>query len=107
MPNPPLVVTIPHELGRAEARRRIEAGVQRLAAQVGAVGEVTQAWRGDTLAFSMLAIGQTVRGTIDVADREVRLEIVLPGIFAMVAGGLRGRLRDEGQRLLAGPARAP
>lgn len=101
----PIVVNIPHELGRAEARRRIDEGVTSLTHQIGAVGEVKRAWQGDTLAFSMQAIGQTVTGTIAVEEREVRLEVVLPGIFAMVANKLKGRLQNEGQVLLAGPKR--
>jgi putative polyhydroxyalkanoate system protein len=101
----PIVVNIPHELGRAEARRRIDEGVSRLTSQMGAVGEVRRTWQGDTLAFSMQAIGQTVSGTIAVQDQDVRLEVELPGIFAMVANQLKGRLRNEGQVLLTGPKR--
>lgn len=101
----PVVVNIPHELGRAEARRRIDEGVGRLTSQIGAVGEIQQDWTGDTLAFSLQAIGQTVTGKIDVLDREVRLEVNLPGIFAMIAGKVKGRLREQGQILLEGPKR--
>lgn len=101
----PIVVSIPHELGRAEARRRIDEGVGQLTRQIGAVGELTRAWQGDTLSFSLQAIGQTVTGTMAVGEREVRLEIELPGIFAMVAGKVKSRLRDEGQLLLGGPKR--
>lgn len=99
----PVVVSIPHELGRAEARRRIDEGIGRLTSQIGAVGEIKQAWEGDLLRFSLQAIGQTVTGTIAVDDREAKLEIQLPGIFAMVASKVKGRLRDEGQVLLGGP----
>ncbi|MEW5684363.1 MAG: polyhydroxyalkanoic acid system family protein [Pseudomonadota bacterium] len=102
----PVVVSIPHELGRAEARRRIEQGVGQLTSQIGAVGELRQAWEGDVLRFSLQAIGQTVTGTIDVADREVRLEVHLPGIFAMIANKVKGRLRSEGQILLGPPKRS-
>lgn len=101
----PVVVNIPHELGRAEARRRIDEGAGRLTSQIGAVGDLKQAWTGDTLAFSLVAIGQTVTGTIEVLDREVRLEVNLPGIFAMIAGKVKGRLRDQAQILLEGPKR--
>ncbi len=31
------------------------------------------------------------------------LEVKLPGIFAMIANKVKGRLRDEGQILLEGP----
>ena len=99
----PVVVNIPHELGRAEARRRIDEGVGRLTSQIGAVGEVKQEWRDDVLHFSLQAIGQTITGTIGIAERDVRLEVQLPGIFAMIANKVKGRLRDEGQLLLSGP----
>lgn len=99
----PVVVAIPHELGRAEARRRIAEGAEQLTSQIGAVGELRQAWEGDVLRFSLHAIGQTVTGAIFVQEREVRVEVVLPGIFAMIAGKVKGRLRREGQLLLGGP----
>lgn len=102
----PLVVSIPHELGRAEARRRIDEGLVRLTSQIGAVGEIQQAWDGDLMRFSLQAIGQTVSGTIDIQDREARLEVQLPGIFAMIAGKVKSRLKDEGQLLLGGPKRS-
>ena len=102
----PVVVSIPHELGRAEARRRIEQGIGQLVAQIGAVGEVQHAWRGDILDFSLQAIGQTVSGFVAVEEREVRLEVKLPGIFAMIANKVKGRLRAEGQVLLEGPKRS-
>lgn len=99
----PVVVSIPHELGRAEARRRIAEGVGRLTSQIGAVGELRQTWDGDLLRFSLFAIGQTITGSILVQEREVRLEVQLPGIFAMIANKIKGRLRREGQLLLGGP----
>ena len=99
----PVSVSIPHQLGKAEARRRIDEGVGRLTAQIGAVGEVKQAWEGDLMRFSLQAIGQTVTGTIDIREHEVLLEVYLPGIFAMIANKVKGRLRDEGQILLGGP----
>ena len=99
----PVVVEIPHELGRVEARRRIEEGLGRLTGQISGVGELTHSWQGDVLAFSLQAIGQTVSGTIAIEERVVRLEVILPGIFAMVANKVKGRLRDEGQLLLQGP----
>lgn len=99
----PVVVDIPHELGRAEARRRIQEGLGSLTGQISVVGELTHSWQGDVMSFSLLAIGQTVSGTIGIEERNVRLEVLLPGIFAMVADRVKGRLRKEGQILLEGP----
>ena len=53
------------------------------------------------LAFSASALGQAVRGVIDVLDDTVRLEIELPGLLGALAKGLEGRLRKAGQLLLA------
>jgi hypothetical protein len=35
-----------------------------------------------------------------VADRGIRLEVLLPNLLAMMAGKLKGRLQKEGQLLL-------
>lgn len=101
----PVVVTIPHQLGRAEARRRIEEGASRLMAQFAAMGEVRQAWEGDVLRFTVQAMGQAISGLIEVAEREVRLEVVLPGFLAMIAGKVKGRIQREGQVLLEDKSR--
>jgi len=96
----PVTVTIPHELGREEARKRIEAGFGDLSRHLGGIGAVTRAWDGDRLSFAFAAMGQAVSGHVDVADRAIRLEILLPNLLAMMAGKLKGRLQKEGQLLL-------
>jgi putative polyhydroxyalkanoate system protein len=95
-----VTVTIPHELGREEARRRIDAGFGGLSRHLGGLGEVSRRWEGDRLAFAFSAIGQAITGGIDVADRSVRLEVLLPGLLAVMAGKLKGRLQHEGRLLL-------
>ena len=97
----PLVVTIPHQLGRAEARRRIENGFGKIVeALPGGAGKCSQRWEGDRLVFAIVAVGQTVSGTIDVLDAAVTMEIELPGVFGLLAGGLKGRLSKAGTLLL-------
>jgi hypothetical protein len=95
-----VTVTIPHELGRAEARRRIEAGFGDLARHLGGLGAVSKTWTGDRLDFSFSTMGQQIGGNAEVGDREVRLELLLPGILGMIAGKVQGRLRQQGQLLL-------
>ncbi|HEV2532925.1 polyhydroxyalkanoic acid system family protein [Phenylobacterium sp.] len=95
-----VTVTIPHELGREEARKRIEAGFGDLSRHLGGMGSVTKAWDGDRLSFAFAAMGQAVSGSVDVADRAIRLEVLLPTLLAMMAGKLKGRLQSEGQLLL-------
>ncbi|MBA3624526.1 MAG: polyhydroxyalkanoic acid system family protein [Methylibium sp.] len=98
----PITVDIPHQLGRAEAHRRIEDGFAKVLQQLpgGGAGHVTESWDGDRLAFSVSALGQTVRGVIDVLDNTVRMEIELPVFLGAIANGLKGRLQKAGQLLL-------
>ena len=63
----PIVVSIPHELGREEARRRIEEGIGRITHQFGEGVKLTKAWEGDCLAFSAKVVGQAVAGAFTEA----------------------------------------
>ena len=96
-----ITVTIPHELGRAEARRRIDEGVEKFSRHLGAgAAVVAKSWDGDRMNFAVSALGQSVSGVIAVEDRLVNLELLLPNLLGMIAGKLRGRLQKEGQLLL-------
>jgi putative polyhydroxyalkanoate system protein len=96
----PVVVTIPHELGKAEARKRIEEGVGKLIHQFGEGVKLTRTWEGDRLSFAAKVVGQAVAGRLDVAEDAVRMEVDLPPFFAMIADKVKGRLKKEGQLML-------
>jgi hypothetical protein len=97
----PITVSISHRLGRAEARRRIEAGFAKIVHLLpGSGGAHSERWDGDRLSFSAAAMGQTVAGVVNVLDAAVTIEIDLPGILGTIAGGLKDRLQKAGQLLL-------
>jgi hypothetical protein len=97
----PLTVSIPHQLGRAEARRRIETGFSKLVHLFpGGGGTCSERWDGDRLTFGVAAMGQTVNGVIDVGDAVVTMVIELPGVLGMIANSLKERLQKLGQLLL-------
>jgi hypothetical protein len=97
----PLTVTIPHQLGRAEARRRIETGFAKMLHGLpGGSGRCSERWEGDRLVFSVGALAQTVTGVVDVADAAVTMEIHLPGVLGLIASGFKSRLQRAGQLLL-------
>jgi hypothetical protein len=99
--NAPLKIQIPHQLGRAEARRRIESNFENLLRQLpGRAGARTERWDGDTLTFSVETMGQTVRGTIDVLETMVALDIELPGLLGKIASAFQNKLHKAGQLLL-------
>lgn len=95
-------LTIPHQLGAAEARRRLETGLEQLAGQIpgGDAARFTQAWAGDVLNFSALAMGQAISGAVAVMDDHVRLDVVLPGMLGMIAGKIKTELQQRGALML-------
>lgn len=97
----PITITVPHQLGRVEAHRRIETGFAKIVNLLpGKTGTCSERWDGDQLTFSAAALGQTVGGVINVLDNEVTMEIQLPGVLGMIANGLKDRLQKAGQLLL-------
>jgi len=96
----PITISIPHQLGRVEARRRIETGFANMIRQFGGGGACTERWEGDTMTFSVGAMGQRLTGVIDVLDTTVTMTIELPGVLGLIAGGFKKRLEKAGQLLL-------
>jgi hypothetical protein len=96
----PLVVSIPHRLGREEAVRRIKGGLSRAAASVPVLSVDEERWEGDRMFFRVRAIGQAASGQIDVADDHVRLEVMLPLLLQRFARMAQTLIRERGQLLL-------
>jgi hypothetical protein len=97
----PLTVSIPHQLGVTEARRRLETGLAEMTSRLpGGAAKIEQRWEGDRLLFDAQISGQSITGALEVMADAVRMEIVLPGILGLLAGKIGGRLKDEGQKLL-------
>jgi putative polyhydroxyalkanoate system protein len=98
----PITITLPHQLGKAEARSRIANGFGQLEAQMAAasVSNVRQAWSGDRLNFSAQALGQTFNGAIDVGEQDIRIEVDLPGLLGMFGKKIAGSLQRQGRLLL-------
>ena len=68
-----LTMSIPHQLTRAEAKRRIEQGIAQARTQYGGMlSGLTENWEGDTLSFTLSAMGQSISGKAFVEDQAVR-----------------------------------
>jgi hypothetical protein len=96
-----LYVTIPHQLSREEAKRRIQEQLGALAQQTGMAANVQGTWAGDTMAFSFDAMGQSLPGRLAVDDQAVHLTLTLPWLLRMLAGTFRSRIEQQGKLLLA------
>src|ERR1700759_1299325 len=96
----PLVVSIPHRLGREEAVRRLKGGLERAAASVPVLKVDEERWDGDQMFFRVRAVGQAASGHINVSDDHVRLEVMLPWLLQRFAEMAQIAIRDRGKLLL-------
>jgi Putative polyhydroxyalkanoic acid system protein (PHA_gran_rgn) len=96
----PLVVSIPHQLGREEAARRLKAGLTRAASSIPVLEVDEERWDGDRMMFRVRALGQAASGHLDVADDHVRLEVTLPWLLQRFAEVAQVAIRNRGKLLL-------
>ena len=105
-PTEPLVVTISHRLGRAEAKRRIESGLGAIRGEIARyVKEMDYRWDGYRLDFRVSAVMQTITGQLEVYEEFVRVELSLPRLLHLLGKGIAGRIERRGAALLEGPKR--
>jgi hypothetical protein len=96
----PLVVSIPHQLGRDEATRRLKDGLTRAAASVPVLKVDEERWDENRMFFRVRALGQVASGRIDVEDNHVRLEVMLPWLLQRFAEAAQTAIRNRGRLLL-------
>jgi hypothetical protein len=102
----PVTVTISHRLGRDEAKRRIDNGLEAIRREIGQyVKTIDYGWDGYQLDFRTTAMLQTITGRIEVQDELIRVELGLPRLLHLVAKRIAGRIEQRGIDLLAGPKR--
>jgi Putative polyhydroxyalkanoic acid system protein (PHA_gran_rgn) len=98
----PLIMSIPHRLGKAEALRRLKSDLGSAGASFGHLFSIDeQTWTGDRLAFRVTALGQAVNGSIDVAEDYVRLEVFLPWLFGNACRNVAATY-PQGRDIVAG-----
>ena len=97
----PLVVSIPHRLGRQEATRRLKTGLADARANYAQwLTLEEEIWNGDSVQFRVRALGQSAGGKIDILDDHVRLEVTLPWLLGKIAEKILPTIRKEGTLLL-------
>jgi hypothetical protein len=96
----PLIVSIPHQLGREEATRRLKTGLTRAASSIPVLKVDEERWEGDHMMFRVRALGQVASGHLDVADDHVRLEVTLPWLLQRFAEVAQAAIKHRGNLLL-------
>jgi hypothetical protein len=96
-----VTLIVSHRLGKAEAVRRLKDGLSRSNGQLGALIAIEQeTWQGDTVRFSLRALGQTATANIEALEDALRIDVSLPWLLAMAAKRLLPLLSKEATLLL-------
>jgi len=97
----PLVISIPHRLGKDEAVRRLKSGLGGVRTNFGHLFSVEEeTWSGERLEFRVSVLGQKASGDIEVADDQVTLKVMLPWLLAKLAEAAQPLIRKEGSLML-------
>jgi hypothetical protein len=97
----PLVVSVPHRLGKDEATRRLKSGLEAAKSKFGQFLSVQEeTWVGNHLQFRLAALGQSASGTIEVADDHARLEVTFPWLLAKMAEHIERAVKAQGTIML-------
>jgi len=100
----PLIVSIPHRLGREEAKRRLDSGISRIRPELaGLVSALDYSWDQDRLNFRAVAMWQAITGAIEVLDDVVRIEIDLPWMMRLLGETIMKQVRGRGIAMLEKP----
>jgi hypothetical protein len=96
----PLVVTLPHRLGKEEAMRRLNGGLGRAAQSFPVLTVEEESWAGDTMSFRVRALGQAASGTLAVEQEQVVLTVTLPWLLQQFANVAQSAIRARGALML-------
>jgi hypothetical protein len=89
-------ITMPHALGAAEAKRRVQDQLNRMRAEyVDKIGHSQVNWSGDQAKVDVSALGQAASATIDVLPDSLRIEVALPWFLTALSGKVQGLLQSN------------
>jgi len=98
-----MIIEVPHSLSRDEAKRRLAGGFEHIDREFRSSGlaKMESSWSDYRMRFIAHAMGQAITGALDVLDQTVRVEVQVPAFLAVIGGGIKKRLTQEAQALLA------
>jgi hypothetical protein len=95
-------VSVPHALGLATARARLDVFLEDVRRQYAAyLGDVSGAWNADCLDFRFHAAGLPISGKLAVEETSVQVSGHLPLAAALFRGRIERTIREELTKLLS------
>ncbi len=99
-------MTLPHELGREEVRRRLRERSHEIADHLpGGMASVDTNWPSDdVMNISVDAMGQQVTGSVAIADKEVVVDFTLPLSLSFFKPLIEKAVQANSTKLLEKPS---
>ena len=96
----PIAIDIPHSLGKDGVRQRLDGGISRITEKIPDGGVVQNRWEGDTMHFTVTAMGQSIASTATVFADKVHAVVDLPAFLGLFAGKVKEMIEREAPKLL-------
>lgn len=96
----PIAIDIPHSLGKEGVRQRLDGGISRITEKIPGGGVVQHRWDGDTMHFTVTAMGQSIASTATVFADRVHAVVDLPAFLGLFAGKVKEMIEREAPKLL-------
>ena len=97
-----MTVSIPHTLPKEEAESRVRKILDNVKSQFGnMIVGLEEDWKGNTGTFKFSMSGHQVSGTIQLFDKSVQVDLVLPFIANLFKGKIRSVIEEQGAKILA------
>ena len=99
---PTIKISVPHQLGTDEAKRRITTLISETKAQFGQeVSNLQESWNGEQGNFSFSARGFSVSGNVLVEATNARMDINLPFAAMLFKGKIEKEISSRAKVLLS------
>jgi putative polyhydroxyalkanoate system protein len=86
-----------HSLSKEEARKRAEDFARNMEQRF----ELQWRWEGDRIVFDApRGAAKGTKGSVDVSDKEVRVQIDLPFLLRMLKGTVESKVHEKLDKLL-------
>ena len=95
-------IDIPHNLGQAEAKRRIEQGLPKLEQHIPGGGSLSATWPSDyVLAMDISAMAQTIPVRMTIEAERVHGTVAIPMFLKMMSGPISDFIQTSAAKMLA------
>lgn len=94
-------ISIPHPLGRDEAKRRIQGQLRQLRNQsAGLITAFEERWSGDVMELTAAVLATRITGRLRVEEQLVDVDVDLPWFLAALTSAVRQAIESNTRQLL-------